>query len=114
MPDLKPNELETLRRLKEALARDFRLIELRLFGSKARGDSAPESDVDVLIVLEELNREIRKQVSALCCDLSIDHHVVIAPILYSWAEFTSGHTRITPFYQNVEREGVPYRRIRLR
>ena len=107
MPDLKPNELEALRKLKETLTRDFRLVELRLFGSKARGDSAPESDIDVLIVLEELNREIRKQVSALCSDLSIDHHVVIAPILYSLAEFTSSHTRITPFYRNVEHEGVP-------
>jgi predicted nucleotidyltransferase len=107
MPDLKPNELEALRKLKETLARDFRLVELRLFGSKARGDSDPESDIDVLIVLEELNREVRKQVSTLCSDLSIDHHVVIAPILYSLAEFTSGHTRITPFYRNVEREGVP-------
>jgi predicted nucleotidyltransferase len=116
MPDLKPNELEALRKLREALIRDFRLVELRLFGSKARGDSDPESesDIDVLIVLEELNREIRKQVSALCCDLSIDHHVVISPILYSLAEFTSGRTRITPFYQNVEREGVPYGRLRLR
>jgi hypothetical protein len=107
MPNLKPNELDALRELKGILARDFRLVELRLFGSKARGDSDPESDIDVLIVLEELNREIRKGISALCCDLSIDHHVVIAPILYSSAEFSSGHTRITPFYRNVEREGVP-------
>jgi len=114
MPDLKLNELEAIRKLKEALARDFRLVVLRLFGSKARGDSDPESDIDVLIVLEELTREIRKQVSALCCDLSIDHHVVISPILYSSAEFASGHTRITPFYQNVEREGVSYTRLRLR
>jgi len=111
MPDLKSNELEALRKLKATLARDVRLVELRLFGSKARGDSDPESDIDVLIVLEELNREIRKQVSALCCDLSIDYHVVISPILYSLAEFTSGHTRITPFYRNVEREGVPDRRL---
>jgi predicted nucleotidyltransferase len=106
MPNLKPNELEALRKLKEALARDFRLVELRLFGSKARGDSDPESDIDVLIVLEELNREIRKQVSALCCNLSIDYRVVLAPVLYTRTEFTSGRTRITPFYLNVEREGV--------
>jgi len=107
MANLKPNELEALRKLKETLARDFQLIELRLFGSKARGDADPESDIDVLIVVEDLDREIRKKVSALCCDLSIDYRVVIAPVLYSRAEFTSGRTQITPFYRNVEREGVP-------
>jgi predicted nucleotidyltransferase len=107
MPNLKPNELEALRKLKEALTRDFRLVELRLFGSKARGDSRFESDIDVLIVLEDADREVRKRVSVLCCDLSIDHHVVITPILYSLAEFNSGRTRATPFYRNVAREGVP-------
>ena len=112
MPNLKPNELEALRKLKDALARDFQLVELRLFGSKARGDSDPESDIDVLIILKDINREIRKRVSVLCCDLSIDHHVVITPILYSLSEFNSGRTRVTPFYRNVEREGVPYGRLR--
>lgn len=107
MPNLKPNELEALSKLKVALARDFMFVELRLFGSKARGDSDPESDIDVLIVLEDINREIRKSVSVLCCDLGIDHHVVLTPILYSLAELNSGRTRITPFYRNVAREGVP-------
>jgi len=58
-------------------------------------------------VLEEVDREIRKRVSVLCCDLSIDYHVVISPILYSLVEFSSEHVRATPFYQNVGREGVP-------
>jgi len=106
MGNLKPNEIEALQELKETLAREFRLVELRLFGSKARGDSRRESDIDVLIVLEELNRGIRKRVSAICCDLSIDHHILIAPILYSRSEFASDLTRVTPFYQNVESEAV--------
>jgi len=73
---------------------------------RSSGDSHPESDIDMLIVLEDLDRETRKRVSVLCCDLSIDCHTVISPILYSRTEFTSDLTRITPFYQNVEREAV--------
>lgn len=103
MSVLKPNELEALRELKTVLFRGFRPVELSLLGPKARGESDPASDIDVLIVLEELNREIRRQVSALCRDLSIDHNVVIFPNLCSRAEFSSGRTRTTPFYLYVER-----------
>jgi len=49
---LTTNESAALKKLKDSLARDFRLVELRLFGSKARGDSDQESDIDVLVVLE--------------------------------------------------------------
>jgi predicted nucleotidyltransferase len=40
-----------------------RLVRLVLYGSQARGDTHPESDVDVLVVLEdsvESGREIRR------------------------------------------------------
>ena len=45
MRDLAPNESAALQKLKAALVRDFRLVELRLFGSKARGYSDKESDI---------------------------------------------------------------------
>jgi predicted nucleotidyltransferase len=106
MPDLRPNETEALRALKERLSRDFRLVELRLFGSKARGDSHPESDVDVLIVLEQVDWETRRAVSALCSDLSIDYRVVLVPVLYSRERFDSPLVRTAPFLCNVAREGL--------
>jgi predicted nucleotidyltransferase len=106
MPPLQPNELEALKKLREALTRDFRLIELRLFGSKARGDSGPESDVDVLIILSEYDWRIRHKVHRLCFEIGLEHDVVLCPILYSQHEFASDVTRTTPFYQNVQREGI--------
>jgi predicted nucleotidyltransferase len=105
--NLTPNELAALRKLKAALARDFPLVELRLFGSKARGDSDKESDIDVLVVLEDYDWETRKAVSRLCFDINIEHGVLLVPALFSRAEYGSDLTRVTPFYQAVVREGVP-------
>jgi predicted nucleotidyltransferase len=104
--DLAPNESAAIQRLKDGLARDFRLVELRLFGSKARGDSNPESDIDVLIVLEEFDWETEKAVSHLCFEINIEYGVLLVPVLYSRAEYESDLTKVTPFYQNVRKEGV--------
>ena len=106
MRDLAPNESAALKKLKEKLARDFRLVELRLFGSKARGDSDPESDIDLLIVLEDYDRQTEQAVSHLCFEISIEYGVLLVPVLYSRAEYESDLTRVTPFYQNVSKQGV--------
>jgi predicted nucleotidyltransferase len=44
--------LETLRRSREELRRDFGVESMALFGSAARGDAGPSSDIDVLIEVE--------------------------------------------------------------
>lgn len=106
MRDLARNESAALKKLKSVLARDFELVELRLFGSKARGDSNPESDIDVLIVLESYDWETEKAVSRLCFEISIENGVLLVPVLYSRTEYESDLTRITPFYQNVRKEGL--------
>lgn len=106
MNNLTRDESTALSELKEALVRDFPLVELRLFGSKARGDSDPESDIDVLVVLEDMSWDIEKAVSRLCFNINIEHGVLLVPVLYSRADYESELTRVTPFYQNVRTEGV--------
>jgi predicted nucleotidyltransferase len=106
IPELPESERAALRKLKDALQRDFRLIELRLFGSKARGDSTPESDIDVLVVLEDYDWQVEKAVYGLCYDVGLEFGIFISAALYSRREYTSRLTRATPFYRNVAREGV--------
>lgn len=46
------NVIEPLRRALPALAREFGVRRLALFGSYARGDARPSSDVDVLVEVD--------------------------------------------------------------
>ena len=106
MEHLRPNERAAVQELHQLLARDYRLVELRLFGSKARGDSGPESDIDVVIVVEDCDWARKRSIFRLCYELSLKHDVLLAPLVFSRERFYSDRNRTTPFYQNVQAEGV--------
>lgn len=78
-----------------------------LYGSRARGDAGLHSDWDILILLDKdvLDQSDYDNVSypfvLLGCDLGEE----INPIMYTKKEWDS--YCITPFYENVVREGIP-------
>lgn len=52
------------------------LAGLWLFGSKSRGDFQPDSDIDLLIVVRQLESEIRWQIRAIAADCSLQYDVL--------------------------------------
>jgi uncharacterized protein len=104
---LTPNESAAVERLKRILARDFGLVKLVLFGSKARGDSHRESDIDVLVVLrDEFDWRTKHAIYDVCFDISLEYEVLLQPTIYSQARYDDSLIRATPLYQNVLEEGV--------
>jgi predicted nucleotidyltransferase len=57
-PSLAPQR-ETLERCLEAMNRALPLREVWLFGSHARGDARPDSDVDLCLVAEGAERQLQ-------------------------------------------------------
>jgi predicted nucleotidyltransferase len=76
-----------------------------LFGSRARGDEHPDSDIDLLIIVhgpfEHL--EMIMRTSELIARLSLENDVVISTVFMSNERFEHGGS---PFVRNVRREGV--------
>jgi predicted nucleotidyltransferase len=82
-----------------------RLVRMVLFGSQARGDAEPGSDIDVLVVLKgpvEPYEEIKRS-SDIVGELSLDWDVVISCVFMDENQFFQ---RDGPFLRNVRREGV--------
>jgi len=97
--------LSELKRRFEALYGD-RLDRLLLFGSHARGDPEPASDVDVLVVLKgsvDSNVE-RDRTLDIVAGMSLENDVVISCVFMDQERFL---TRQGPLLRNVRREGVP-------
>ena len=96
--------LAELRRGLEALYGD-RLAHLVLYGSQARGEAQPDSDIDVLIVLKgalNLYAEINRT-SHLTCDISLAHDVVVSCLFMEEQDYQS---REGPLPCNIHREGI--------
>ncbi len=98
---------EALGRLREGLEELYseRLKGVYLFGSHSRGDAGEESDVDVLIVLDEVtdySKEIEKT-SELVGDLSLDYDLSISRVFVSEKRWNEDRSM---FFLNVREEAV--------
>lgn len=79
-----------------------------LFGSCARGDMNEESDVDILVLLnlpESEIRSLRRTVSDVSSELDLEYGVVLSPVLQSYEEFEK-YASASPFFANIRREGI--------
>jgi uncharacterized protein len=82
-----------------------RLRHLTLFGSQARGDAEPGSDIDVLVVLNppvNPGEEIKRTGKAVA-DLSLHYDVVISCL---FMDETHYQTRNGSLLRNIRKEGV--------
>lgn len=96
--------LNELRHIFEELYGE-RLVQMLLYGSRARGDATTFSDIDVLVVLkgpvspcEEISRTIDQ-----VADISLRYNVVVACVFVSDEQFVQERS---PLLLNVRSEGI--------
>ncbi|MBD5463314.1 MAG: nucleotidyltransferase domain-containing protein [Lachnospiraceae bacterium] len=85
-----------------------RLRSVILYGSYARGDFRPDSDIDIMILVDLTDMEVeqyRKQLSWSTYDFNEEHDTDIKPIAKSESHFKKW-LGVYPFYTNVQKEGV--------
>jgi len=80
---------------------------LILYGSYARGENTTNSDIDLLILLdkEKISITDENKIKYPLYDLEFDIGKIISPLVLSKKDWEQKHN-ITPFYENINREGV--------
>ncbi|MDI6759902.1 MAG: nucleotidyltransferase domain-containing protein [Candidatus Brocadiaceae bacterium] len=80
------------------------LVKIILFGSRARGDYEPDSDYDVLVLLDEVTKEIRDEIDEIVWQIGWDNDVLITSIVHDVRTFET-HL-YEPLFINVRKEGI--------
>ena len=84
------------------------LRQIILYGSYARGDFRPDSDIDIMILLDLSDLELKaysQKLSYMTYDFNMDYDVDIKPIAKNQEHFNKW-VEVYPFYSNVASEGV--------
>ena len=77
-----------------------------LFGSKARGDAGPDSDVDVLVALTNDDPRLRSQIRRLAARVSLEYDLLLSVQAVGRSQWDKLATYRFPLYQAIESEGI--------
>ncbi len=80
--------------------------EVYLFGSRCRDDWRPDSDYDILIVVDRKGREFISKLYDAVMDILLDTGRLISLKIFPTSEFNRLKSIPTPFMRSVIKEGI--------
>jgi predicted nucleotidyltransferase len=92
--------------LKRRLSETVELIDLRAFGSRARGEGDEYSDLDVFVETPFLTKELREKIYDIVWEVGLENFTVISPLIFTREEVESSPLRSSPILATIMEEGL--------
>jgi predicted nucleotidyltransferase len=101
-------ERETIQAFLQALQRQFqtRVLSVLLFGSRARGEAGPDSDVDLAVIVDRDDLEIQTAIRDLAVEIWLEYGLYLSTRVWSKAHWNRLKAIRTGLFRNIEREGI--------
>jgi len=102
-------DLPILQELKKSLENLLgnQIVNMVLFGSRARGDFSDESDIDVAIIVRGLTPKLKDKIFGEIAQLELEYDMPISAFVLSEEEFHQLKRREKRIALDIENEGIP-------
>lgn len=99
-------DLKIAETLKQRLSEVARLLDFRVFGSRARGEDDEYSDMDIFIEVESLNLQLRERIADIVWEVGLENSLVISALIYTREEVENSPLRASPIVESIMEDGI--------
>ena len=103
---LQPNAQALLEQFAARVRRVYPGARVWAFGSRVTGGATWESDLNVCVVLDRLDRAIRARISDIAWDVGFEADQMISTVVFSEEMFEHGPPSAGPLVRTILEEGV--------
>ncbi len=106
MDDRTLNIIKSFAQDSKKILAEKNVVAQYLFGSYARNEQNKESDVDVCIIVKNLNYNLRRKISELSSDYSLEKNIIISAIIKDIKTWKKNKKYNSQFYREIKRDGI--------